>query len=89
MTTTDTEPMSRSMSDTSRELGDSISDAVGRAQGTFSRAGKSLQRFGSRGKDMAGSAVETLSEVIGEHPIATICVGLGVGYALGRLMSRG
>ncbi len=43
----------------------------------------------STARSTAGEKVESVGDLMHRHPIATIAIGLGVGYILGRIMARG
>ncbi|HUQ05129.1 MAG TPA: DUF883 C-terminal domain-containing protein [Kofleriaceae bacterium] len=42
----------------------------------------------STARTTAGEKVESVGDIMHRHPIATIAIGLGVGYIIGRLMAR-
>lgn len=42
----------------------------------------------SSARATAGAKVESMGDIMHRHPLATIAIGLGAGYILGRLMAR-
>lgn len=72
----------------SAEIGDRIQHALDDAQSRLSDAGQRLSRATTKARDFAGEKVDTLGDIMQKHPLATIAIGLGVGYVIGRLMAR-
>ncbi|HVK73638.1 MAG TPA: hypothetical protein VM734_09965 [Kofleriaceae bacterium] len=70
------------------EIGERIQGALDDAQSRLSDAGARLTRSASRARELASERVESLTELMQRHPIATIAIGLGVGFVIGRLMAR-
>jgi ElaB/YqjD/DUF883 family membrane-anchored ribosome-binding protein len=79
-------------SSTAGELKDRISSRVQTmldgASEKLSGAKAKVSSAASTARSTAGEKVESIGDVMHRHPIATIAIGLGVGYILGRLMAR-
>ena len=78
---------------TTSELKDKISSRVQTmldgASEKLSGAKARVTSAASSARSTAGEKVESVGDLMHRHPIATIAIGLGVGYILGRIMARG
>ena len=88
MATIRTDKPGNSLEETSHQIGERIQGALEDAQTRLTEAGQKLSRATSRAKDLASDRAESLATLMSEHPVATIAVGLGVGFLIGRLMAR-
>ena len=77
-----------SLENQGHEIGERIQSALDDAQTRLSDAGQRLSRSAARAREMATQRIDSLGELMQRHPVATIAVGLGVGFVLGRLMAR-
>lgn len=77
---------------TATELKDKISSRVQTmldgASEKLAGAKARVSSAASTARTTAGEKVETVGDLMHKHPLATIAIGLGAGYILGRLMAR-
>lgn len=69
-------------------IGSRVQSMLDGASEKLSGARSSVSSAASRARATAGDQVESMGGIMHKHPIATIAVGLGVGYIIGRLMAR-
>jgi ElaB/YqjD/DUF883 family membrane-anchored ribosome-binding protein len=69
-------------------IGSRVQTMLENASEKFSGARSTVSSAASKARVQAGEKVETVGGIMHKHPLATIAVGLGVGYVLGRLMAR-
>lgn len=70
------------------KIGARVQTMLDGASEKFSGAKARVSSAASTARATAGEKVETMGDLMQKHPIATIAIGLGVGYVLGRLMAR-
>ena len=68
-------------------IGSRVQSMLEGASEKLSGARSSVSSAASRARVQAGDKIETVGGIMHKHPIATIAIGLGVGYVLGRLMA--
>jgi ElaB/YqjD/DUF883 family membrane-anchored ribosome-binding protein len=89
---TDTTFSSDNGTSTASELKDRIGTRVqtmlDQASEKLSGAKARVSTAASSARSTAGAKVETMGDMMHKHPLATIAIGLGAGYILGRIMAR-
>ncbi len=83
-----TDKPSNSLEQQGHEIGERIQGALEDAQTRLTDAGARLSKATSRARDVAGDKFESLGSLMAKHPVATVAIGLGVGFVIGRLMAR-
>lgn len=74
--------------DLKSRIGSRVQSMLDGASEKFSGAKARVSSAASTARTTAGEKVEFMGGVMHRHPLATIAIGLGVGYILGRLMAR-
>jgi ElaB/YqjD/DUF883 family membrane-anchored ribosome-binding protein len=69
-------------------IGSRVQSMLENASEKFSGAKSSVSSAASKARVQAGDKIETVGGIMHKHPLATIAIGLGAGYLLGRLMAR-
>ena len=69
-------------------IGSRVQSMLDGASEKLSGAKARVSSAASTARVTAGEKVETIGDQMHKHPLATIAIGLGVGYILGRLMAR-
>lgn len=69
-------------------IGSRVQSMLDGASEKFSGAKARVSSAASTARSTAGEKVESMGDLMHRHPLATIAIGLGVGYILGRVMAR-
>jgi len=69
-------------------IGSRVQTMLDGASEKLSGAKARVSSAASTARATAGEKVDTMGDMMQKHPLATIAIGLGVGYVLGRLMAR-
>ena len=69
-------------------IGTRVQSMLEGASEKLSGARSTVSSAATKARAQAGEKVETVGGIMHKHPLATIAIGLGVGYVLGRLMAR-
>lgn len=75
------------MKDELKSIGSRVQSMLDSASERLSGAKTRVRSAASTARTTAGEKVETLGDLMHRHPLATIAIGLGVGYILGRVMA--
>lgn len=68
-------------------IGSRVQSMLDNASERLSGATTRVRSAASTARTTAGEKVDSMGELMRRHPIATIAIGLGVGYILGRVMA--
>jgi ElaB/YqjD/DUF883 family membrane-anchored ribosome-binding protein len=63
-------------------------DAADSMKDKYSQLRETASDYAERGRDSLASAERTVEEQIGEHPIAAVLIGVGIGLAIGLIVAR-
>jgi ElaB/YqjD/DUF883 family membrane-anchored ribosome-binding protein len=74
---------------TYQHVEDGVAERLHDASGALHHAGERLVDFKDETTRRFGQRATQLGEVMKEHPIMTIGIGIGLGYLLARLTHRG
>jgi ElaB/YqjD/DUF883 family membrane-anchored ribosome-binding protein len=74
--------------DLKARIGTRVQSMLDGASEKLSGAKTRVSSAASTARTTAGEKVETIGDLMHRHPLATIAIGLGAGYILGRLMAR-
>ena len=74
--------------DLKNRIGSRVQTMLDGASEKLSGAKSRVTSAASTARATAGEKVETMGDLMHRHPLATIAIGLGAGYILGRLMAR-
>ena len=69
-------------------LSERLHDAREKVSHVFDDATSRASKMASRAKDVASSKASSASGLMREHPIATIAIGLGIGYLAAMILRR-
>jgi ElaB/YqjD/DUF883 family membrane-anchored ribosome-binding protein len=72
--------------DKAQELASNLGTKAGEA---WDSTRQGVQQAASRVTDTAEEAFESVTGFVRRYPIATLCVGFGLGFLVGRLIARG
>ncbi len=68
-------------------IGSRVQSMLDGASERLSGAKTRVRSAASTARTTAGEKVESMGDLMHRHPLATIAIGLGVGYLLGRFMA--